>query len=77
MMNSLLAKFKPGIEMFETETLLTAAFPSNEPPPITLIGVFNVSASIFVQPLMALISIGGIAKVSGGFKFATGDVAIF
>jgi hypothetical protein len=75
-MNSLLAKFKPGIEMFETETLLAAAFPSRALAGTTFTGVFNVNAGIFVQPFIALISTGGIVNVSGGFKAVKVDVPI-
>ena len=46
MMNSLLAKFKLGIEILETETLFAAAFPSNGAAGVVLIGVLKVSAGI-------------------------------
>ena len=78
-MNSLLAKFNPGIEMFETETLFSDAFPSKfkgDGAPIMLIGVFNVSAGICVQPFMAFISTRGTIKVSGGFKAVKADALI-
>ena len=76
MMNSLLAKFNPGIEILETDTLLAAAFPSKGPCAVVLIGVFNVSAGIFVQPFIALMSTGGMANVSGGFKAVKVDVLV-
>jgi len=75
-MNSLLAKFKPGIEMFETETLLAAAFPSRALAGTTFTGVFSVNAGIFVQPFMALISTSGTVKVSGGFILVIAEVPI-
>ena len=75
-MNSLLAKFNPGIEMFETETLLAEAFPSRAPAGTTFTGVFSVNAGIFVQPFMALISTSGMANVSGGFNAVKVDVPI-
>ena len=41
MMNSLFAKFNPGIEILATETLLAVAFPSKGPAPAILIGLLK------------------------------------
>ena len=58
--NSLLANVNPGIVKSEIETLFAARLPSKAPAVPEVIGLFNVKPGTCVQPLIALISTGGI-----------------